>query len=34
LDVTSREDDSRLRAGYGAENFTVIPHIALNLLEV
>jgi predicted transposase YbfD/YdcC len=33
LDVTFREDDSRLRAGYGAENFAVIPHIALNLLK-
>jgi predicted transposase YbfD/YdcC len=33
LDVTFREDDSRLRAGYGAENFAVIRHIALNLLK-
>jgi predicted transposase YbfD/YdcC len=28
-----REDDSRLRSGYGAENFAVIRHIALNLLK-
>jgi predicted transposase YbfD/YdcC len=33
LDVTFREDDSRLRTGYGAQNFAVIRHIALNLLK-
>jgi predicted transposase YbfD/YdcC len=33
LDVTFQEDDSRLRTGYGAENFAVIRHIALNLLK-
>ena len=33
LDVTFREDDSRLHTGYGAENFAVIRHIALNLLK-
>jgi predicted transposase YbfD/YdcC len=33
LDVTFQEDDSRLRRGYGAENFAVIRHIALNLLK-
>jgi predicted transposase YbfD/YdcC len=33
LDVTFQEDDSRLRSGYGAENFAVIRHIALNLLK-
>jgi predicted transposase YbfD/YdcC len=32
-DVTFQEDDSRLRSGYGAENFAVIRHIALNLLK-
>jgi hypothetical protein len=31
--VTFREDDSRLRSGYGKENFAVIRHIALNLLK-
>jgi predicted transposase YbfD/YdcC len=33
LDVTFREDDSRIRRGYGAENFAVVRHIALNLLK-
>jgi predicted transposase YbfD/YdcC len=33
LDVTFREDQSRLRTGYGAENFAVVRHIALNLLR-
>jgi predicted transposase YbfD/YdcC len=33
LDVTLREDQSRLRMGYGAENFAVWRHIALNLLR-
>ena len=33
LDVTFREDDCRIRKGYGAQNFAVLRHIALNLLK-
>jgi predicted transposase YbfD/YdcC len=33
LDVAFREDDCRVRAGYAAENFAVMRHIALNLLK-
>ena len=33
LDVTFREDQSRLRTGHGAEHFAVLRHIALNLLH-
>ena len=33
LDITFREDDCRIRRGYGAENFAVLRHIVLNLLK-
>ena len=33
LDIAFREDAARLRTGYGAENFAVLRHIALNLLK-
>ncbi len=33
LDVVFREDDSRLRKGHGAENFAVLRHIALSMLQ-
>jgi predicted transposase YbfD/YdcC len=33
LDVAFREDESRVRAGYAAENLAVLRHIALNLLR-
>jgi predicted transposase YbfD/YdcC len=33
LDITFREDDSRIRRGNGAENYAVLRHIALNLLK-
>ena len=33
LDVAFREDESRLRQGHGAENFSVIRRVALNLLK-
>ena len=33
LDVAFREDDSRIRKGNGAQNFSVIRRIALNLLK-
>ena len=33
LDVTFREDHSRIRADHSAENFCVVRHIALNILK-
>jgi predicted transposase YbfD/YdcC len=33
LDVAFREDDSRVRQGYAAQNLAVLRHIALNLLR-
>ena len=33
MDIAFREDQSRVRLGYAAENFAVIRHIALNLLK-
>lgn len=33
LDIAFREDDSRVRKGYSAENLSMIRHIALNLLK-
>ena len=33
LDMAFDEDRSRVRKGYGAENFAVLRHIALNLLK-
>ena len=33
LDVAFREDDSRVRVGFGAQNFAVLRHLALNLLK-
>lgn len=33
LDIAFREDESRIRKGFGPENFASIRHIALNLLR-
>ena len=33
LDIAFREDESRVRKGNGAQNFAIVRHIALNLLN-
>jgi len=33
LDVSFHEDQSRIRAGHAAENFVILRHMALNLLQ-
>lgn len=33
LDLGFREDESRIRKGYSAENFAVMRHVAINLLK-
>jgi predicted transposase YbfD/YdcC len=33
LDVTFREDDSRIRKGDGAQNFSILCRLALTLLK-
>jgi len=33
LDVAFREDESRMRKGNSAANFSIVRHIALNLLR-
>jgi len=33
LDMSFREDESRIRKGYSAQNFAVMRHLALNLLK-
>jgi len=33
LDVAFREDNSRIRKDFGAENFAILRHISLNLLK-
>jgi len=33
LDMSFREDESRMRKGHSAENFAVMRHVALNLLK-
>lgn len=33
LDIAFREDESRLRKDYGAQNFAILRHIALNCLK-
>jgi predicted transposase YbfD/YdcC len=34
LDITFREDETRIRQGHAAENFARLSRIALNLLKV
>jgi predicted transposase YbfD/YdcC len=33
LDIAFREDESRLRTGYGPQNFAILRHLAINLLK-
>ena len=33
LDVTFKEDDSRIRTGYAPENFNIVRQLAINLLK-
>lgn len=33
LDVTFREDDSRVRSGDSPQNFVILRHLALNILK-
>lgn len=33
LDVNFREDECRIRKGFGAENFAILRHIALNMIK-
>jgi len=33
LDIAFRADDCRIRQGFGAENMTVLRHMAVNLLK-
>lgn len=33
LDIGFREDESRIRAGHSAQNFAILRHMALNLLN-
>jgi predicted transposase YbfD/YdcC len=33
LDIAFREDESRIRKGFGAQNFAILRHIALNALK-
>ena len=33
MDISFRDDDSRIRQGNAPENITVIKHVALNMLQ-